>query len=116
MWLCCRLDVDDRSRKVQRDDNRAFNGRKRTLMAPRRYTELFFLDEAIFTNTLSGLSISQRSSPSKSPNRQPFRGGGRGVVIAHDDGGISLDSELVVTPLQDWDGERFESSANIEVD
>jgi hypothetical protein len=46
MWLCCRLDVDDRSRKVQRDDNRAFNGRKRTLMAPRRYTELFFLDEA----------------------------------------------------------------------
>lgn len=44
MWLSCRLRVD-RTRKVQRDDNRAFNGRKRTLMAPRRYTELFFLDE-----------------------------------------------------------------------
>lgn len=30
-WVACRLD---------------FRGRKRTLMAPRRYTELFFLDEA----------------------------------------------------------------------
>ena len=44
MWLACRLHVE-RTRKVQRDDNRAFNGRKRVLMAPRRYTELFFLDE-----------------------------------------------------------------------
>jgi hypothetical protein len=30
-WICCRL---------------AFNGRRRTVMAPNRYTELFFLDEA----------------------------------------------------------------------
>ena len=45
MWLACKLHVD-RTRKVQRDDNRAFNGRKRVLMTPRRYTELFFLDEA----------------------------------------------------------------------
>ena len=30
-WLACRLD---------------FNGRKRQVMAPNRYTELFFLDEA----------------------------------------------------------------------
>lgn len=30
-WLCCRL---------------TFRGRHRTVMAPRRYTELFFLDEA----------------------------------------------------------------------
>ena len=44
MWLSCALDVE-RSRAVQRDDNRAFNGRKRVLMTPRRYTELFFLDE-----------------------------------------------------------------------
>ena len=44
MWLCCKLNVS-RTRKVQRDDNRAFNGRKRILMMPRRYTELFFLDE-----------------------------------------------------------------------
>lgn len=44
MWLACRLHVE-RTRKVQREDNRAFNGRKRMLMTPRRYTELFFLDE-----------------------------------------------------------------------
>ena len=44
MWLSCKLRVD-RSRKRQLDDNRAFNGRKRVLMTPRRYTELFFLDE-----------------------------------------------------------------------
>ena len=44
MWLACKLHVT-RTRKVQRDDNRAFNGRKRILMTPRRYTELFFLDE-----------------------------------------------------------------------
>ena len=44
MWLSCRLHVS-RTRKTQRDDNRAFNGRKRVLMTPRRYTELFFLDE-----------------------------------------------------------------------
>lgn len=31
-WICCRLE---------------FKGRKRELMAPRRYTELFFLDEAV---------------------------------------------------------------------
>ncbi|MDV7144802.1 hypothetical protein R3X27_19145 [Tropicimonas sp. TH_r6] len=31
-WICCRL---------------AFKGRKRTLMHPGRYTELFFLDEAV---------------------------------------------------------------------
>lgn len=31
-WVCCRLD---------------FKGRKRPLMAPGRYTELFFLDEAV---------------------------------------------------------------------
>jgi hypothetical protein len=30
-WICCRLD---------------FKGRRREVMAPRRYTELFFLDEA----------------------------------------------------------------------
>ena len=30
-WICCRL---------------TFNGRRRTVMAPNRYTELFFLDEA----------------------------------------------------------------------
>jgi len=30
-WICCRL---------------SFNGRRRVVMAPRRYTELFFLDEA----------------------------------------------------------------------
>ncbi len=30
-WICCRL---------------SFAGRRRTVMAPRRYTELFFLDEA----------------------------------------------------------------------
>lgn len=30
-WICCRLD---------------FNGRRRQVMAPNRYTELFFLDEA----------------------------------------------------------------------
>jgi hypothetical protein len=30
-WICCRLD---------------FKGRRRTIMAPRSYTELFFLDEA----------------------------------------------------------------------
>ena len=44
MWLACKLHVE-RTRKRQRDDNRAFNGRKRQLMTPRRYTELFFLDE-----------------------------------------------------------------------
>lgn len=31
-WVCCRL---------------SFKGRRRNLMAPRRYTELFFLDEAV---------------------------------------------------------------------
>ncbi len=30
-WICCKLE---------------FNGRRRTVMAPNRYTELFFLDEA----------------------------------------------------------------------
>lgn len=44
MWISCILNVD-RTRKIQRNDNRAFNGRKRVLMTPRRYTELFFLDE-----------------------------------------------------------------------
>ena len=44
LWLSCKLSVN-RTRKTQRDDNRAFNGRKRVLMTPRRYTELFFLDE-----------------------------------------------------------------------
>ena len=44
MWLACTLHVD-RTRKRQRDDNRAFNGRKRILMTPNRYTELFFIDE-----------------------------------------------------------------------
>jgi len=37
MWLSCRLHVS-RVRAQQRDDNRAFNGRKRVLMTPRRYT------------------------------------------------------------------------------
>ncbi|EOD41744.1 hypothetical protein EMIHUDRAFT_194234 [Emiliania huxleyi CCMP1516] len=44
-WLACKLEVD-RTRKVQRNDNRAFNGRRRVLFSPSRYTELFFLDEA----------------------------------------------------------------------
>ena len=43
-WLACKFHVT-RERAVQRDDNRAFNGRKRVVMAPGRYTELFFLDE-----------------------------------------------------------------------
>ena len=43
-WLASALRVN-RTRAVQRDDNRAFNGRKRTMFAPNRYTELFFLDE-----------------------------------------------------------------------
>ena len=36
----CRLWQVDRKRKVQRDDNRAFNGRKRTVMRPGFYTEV----------------------------------------------------------------------------
>jgi hypothetical protein len=47
-WLACRLNVD-RTRKVQRDDNRAFNGRKRIVMRPGSYTELFFLDQYVAT-------------------------------------------------------------------
>ena len=43
-WLSCRLRVN-RTRAVQRDDNRAFNGRKRVLQSPGHYTELFFADE-----------------------------------------------------------------------
>lgn len=42
----CDLDVD-RTRAVQKDDNRAFNGRKRTVFTPNRWTELFFLDEFV---------------------------------------------------------------------
>ncbi|KAK3244177.1 hypothetical protein CYMTET_46200, partial [Cymbomonas tetramitiformis] len=42
-WLACEL-VVSRNRPVQRDDNRAFNGRKRVVMTPGHYTELFFLD------------------------------------------------------------------------
>ena len=47
-WLACKLHVD-RKRKVQLDDNRAFNGRKRILMRPGFYTELFFLDQYVAT-------------------------------------------------------------------
>ena len=47
-WLACRYSVD-RKRKVQRDDNRAFNGRKRVVMRPGYYTELFFLDHYVAT-------------------------------------------------------------------
>ena len=32
-WLTCLLDVPHRARKRQRDDNRAFNGRKRVVMS-----------------------------------------------------------------------------------
>ena len=32
-WLACKLEVD-RTRKVQRNDNRAFNGRRRVLFSP----------------------------------------------------------------------------------
>ena len=35
-WLTCLLDVPHRARKRQRDDNRAFNGRKRVVMSPGR--------------------------------------------------------------------------------
>lgn len=45
-WLSCELHVE-RTRKRQLDDNRAFNGRKRVVFAPRRYSELFFLDDAV---------------------------------------------------------------------
>eukprot|EP00966_Prymnesium_polylepis_P254281 5876545-Prymnesium_polylepis.2 len=38
-WLACKLRVS-RTRAVQRDDNRAFNGRKRVLQSPGHYTEL----------------------------------------------------------------------------
>ena len=34
-WLGCKMRVE-RTRSVQRDDNRAFNGRKRILMTPGR--------------------------------------------------------------------------------
>merc|ERR1719446_303755 len=44
MWISCVLNVD-RTRDVQLDDNRAFNGRKRELMSLWHYTELFYLDE-----------------------------------------------------------------------
>lgn len=44
MWISCVLNVD-RTREVQLDDNRAFNGRKRELMSLWHYTELFYLDE-----------------------------------------------------------------------
>ena len=47
-WLACRLHVD-RKRKTQRDDNRCFNGRKRIVMRPGFYTELFFLDQYVAT-------------------------------------------------------------------
>ena len=47
-WLACKLIVD-RKRKVQKDDNRAFNERKRTIMRPGSYTELFFLDHYVAT-------------------------------------------------------------------
>ena len=47
-WLACRYHVT-RTRKVQRDDNRAFNGRKRVVMRPGFYTELFFLDQLTAT-------------------------------------------------------------------
>lgn len=50
-WLACKLRVE-RTRKVQREDNRCFNGRKRTLQKPGHYTELFFLDE--FTALAAG--------------------------------------------------------------
>ena len=36
-WLACKLNID-RVRKVQRDDNRAFNGRKRVLLSPSSVT------------------------------------------------------------------------------
>lgn len=48
-WLACRMDGDKRTRKRQRDDNRAFNGRKRVVMRPGFYTELFFLDQYVAT-------------------------------------------------------------------
>eukprot|EP00747_Dinoflagellata_sp_TGD_P168154 gnl/TRDRNA2_/TRDRNA2_193889_c0_seq1.p1 gnl/TRDRNA2_/TRDRNA2_193889_c0~~gnl/TRDRNA2_/TRDRNA2_193889_c0_seq1.p1 ORF type:complete len:365 (-),score=34.86 gnl/TRDRNA2_/TRDRNA2_193889_c0_seq1:100-1194(-) len=44
MWISCVLHTD-RTREVQLDDNRAFNGRKRELMSLWHYTELFYLDE-----------------------------------------------------------------------
>ena len=47
-WLACKLTVH-RKRKVQRDDNRSFNARKRVVMRPGYYTELFFLDNFVAT-------------------------------------------------------------------
>lgn len=44
MWISCVLNTN-RTREVQLDDNRAFNGRKRELMSLWHYTELFYLDE-----------------------------------------------------------------------
>jgi len=40
MWVPCNISVE-RTRKTQRNDNRAFNGRRRELMIPRRYTDFF---------------------------------------------------------------------------
>lgn len=45
-WLVCEIDTS-RTRSVQRDDNRAFNGRKRQVFTPGRWSELFFLDECV---------------------------------------------------------------------
>ena len=50
-WICCQL---------------SFKGRRRTLMAPRRYTELFFLDEA------TALAAGHR--PCFECRREAFRG------------------------------------------
>lgn len=47
-WLACKLEVS-RTRNVQREDNRAFNGRKRIVMKAGHYTELFFLDQFVAT-------------------------------------------------------------------
>jgi len=43
-WIVCELETQ-RQRKMQRDDNRSFNGRKRVIWSEGRWTELFFLDE-----------------------------------------------------------------------
>eukprot|EP00277_Geminigera_cryophila_P004282 CAMPEP_0179423840 /NCGR_PEP_ID=MMETSP0799-20121207/11243_1 /TAXON_ID=46947 /ORGANISM="Geminigera cryophila, Strain CCMP2564" /LENGTH=42 /DNA_ID= /DNA_START= /DNA_END= /DNA_ORIENTATION= len=39
MWVSCNISVE-RTRKTQRNDNCAFNGRRRELIIPHRYTEL----------------------------------------------------------------------------
>ena len=44
-WLTCEIQPPKRKREIQRDDNRSFNGRKRVVMSPGHYTELFFIDE-----------------------------------------------------------------------